>query len=284
MQMQPEVIGPHRAGLGEGPLWRAESARLMWIDIRGAALLQTDPGSGQTQVTPLPESPGAVALSDRGVIWAIGQALVAEGREVARLPPGQPGRFNDGKADAAGRFWVGTANAKWRADCTLWRYDGAFVPVLPGVTMSNGLGWSPDGRTFYYVDTGTLCLDAFDCAPDGGLSRRRTLLRLPAGHLPDGLSVDAAGRIWLALWGGGCVLCVTPDGRVDRRLDLPVPLVTSCAFGGDDLRTLFITTAQSDGTPGPLEGALFAVDAGAQGLPPARVSLPAPAPSATRPG
>lgn len=282
--MQPEVISPYRAGLGEGPVWRAGSATLLWIDIRGSALLETAPGTGRTQVTPLPEAPGAVALTDRGVMLAMGQALVADGAEIARLPPGQPGRFNDGKADAAGRFWVGTANAQGRADCTLWRYDGAFVPVLSGVTMSNGLGFSPDGRIFYHVDTGTQRLDAFDCTADGGLTRRRTLLHLPAGHLPDGLCVDAEGRVWLALWGGGCVLCVTPDGQIDRQIHLPVPLVTSCAFGGTDLRTLFITTAQGDRAPGPLEGALFAVDVGAQGLPPARVSLPAPRPSAARPG
>jgi len=282
--MQIEVVSRYRAKLGEGPLWREETASVLWIDIRGAALVETDPAMGRTSATALTDAPGAVALTDRGVMLAMGQALIVGGNEVARLPPGQPGRFNDGKADPSGRFWIGTANALGRADCALWRYDGAFVPVLTGVTMSNGLGWSPDGRIFYYVDTGTQCLDAFDCGPDGGLTGRRTLLRLPAGHLPDGLSVDSEGRVWLALWGGGCVLCVTPDGRIDRQVTLPVPLVTSCAFGGADLRTLFITTAQGDKAPGPLEGALFAVDVGAQGLPSAGVSLAAPTPSTDRPG
>jgi sugar lactone lactonase YvrE len=283
--MTPVPIGPHRAILGEGPLWQAVTGALLWIDIRGARLNRTDPASGQTISLPLPEAPGAVALTSRGPMLAMGQSLVLDGANIARLPPGQPGRFNDGKTDPSGRFWVGTANAEGRADCALWRFDGQFVPVLSGVVISNGLGWSPDGRRLHYVDTGAGCLDSFDCKPDGGLSNRRTLLRLPPGHLPDGLSVDILGRIWLALWGGGCVLCVTPEGRIDNRIDLPTPLVTSCAFGGPDLRTLFITTARPDAGHGPLDGALFAVQTATQGLPVAEVKLhPVPAPSRDHPG
>lgn len=283
--MRAEPVGPARAALGEGPLWDGGTGTLLWIDIRGARLNRTDPATGTTASTPLPEAPGAVALTARGPMVAMGQALVIGGETHARLPPGHPGRFNDGKADPAGRLWIGTANAEGRADCALWRHDGGWVPVLSGITMSNGLGWSGDGRRFHYVDTGTGCLETFACSAEGALSDRRTLLRLPAGHLPDGLSVDTLGRIWLAVWGGGCVLCVTPEGRIDRRIDLPTPLVTSCAFGDGDLGTLYITTARPDGVAGPLDGALLAVRTGAEGVPVAQVTLhPAPAPSRDRRG
>ena len=204
---RPEALGTFRAALGEGPVWRTENGTVLWIDIRGAALLETDPRKGRTGVVALTEAPGAVALTKAGALLAMGQALVLDGREIARLPSGLPGRFNDRKPDLAGRFWIGTANALGRAECALWCFDGRFVQALAGITMSNGLGWSSDGRCLYHVDTGTLSLDALDCAPDGTLSNRRSLLRLPAGQLPAGLTVDAEGRVWLALWGRVLVCC-----------------------------------------------------------------------------
>lgn len=276
-----EPVGALRAGLGEGPVWDDGAGLLRWIDIRLCRLYATDITTGETTFRDLPGSPGCAALTEDGaVLLAIGQALLVMSengdlRQVAALPPGRPGRFNDGKPDAAGRFWVGTATAEGHFDCGLWCHDpdAGFSQRLPGISMSNGLGWSPDRTRMYYVDSVTQRLDVLDHDPEtGGISGRRMLCTLPGDQLPDGLSVDAAGGIWLAVWGGGCVLHLSPDGRELGRIPLPTPLVTSCAFGGPGYRTLFITTA-SENEADPHAGRLFAADVGVAGTAPDRVRL-----------
>lgn len=276
-----EQVGEVRAGLGEGPVWDAEQNRLIWIDIRLSRLYATDVASGETTHRDLPGAPGCVALvQGGGVVLAIGQDLVmiaedGAARTIVSLPTSTVGRFNDGKPDAAGRFWVGTAMAEGQSDCGLWRFDatGGFAELAPGVSMSNGLGWSPDGTLMYYVDTMTRRIDVFDYDVGTGMvSGRRPWVSLPEDHLPDGLCVDAEGCVWLAVWGQSGVMCFAPDGALDRRIAVPTPLITSCAFGGPDLGTLFITTACEDESD-PYAGQLFAVDTGAKGLPPERVRL-----------
>lgn len=276
-----EPVGRIRAGLGEGPVWDGAGERLLWIDIRLSRLYATAVPSGETLTRDLPGAPGCIALTREGpLLVAIGQEIVAlpdDGAPVpvARLPEGSAGRFNDGKPDAQGRFWVGTATAEGDPDCALWRFDpGAdALAQVPGIAMSNGLGWSPDGRSFYYVDSLTGRLDVFDHDPQSGrLSRRRPLFTLPEGQLPDGLCVDAEGGIWLAVWGGACVLNLSRGGAVLGRVDLPTPLVTSCAFGGPDLGTLFITTADEDAGD-PHAGRLFAARVGKRGASPRRARL-----------
>ncbi|EAR52738.1 hypothetical protein OG2516_00889 [Oceanicola granulosus HTCC2516] len=281
-RIAPEPLGTHRAGLGEGPVWRADVARLAWIDIRRARLHETDPASGETTWRALPGAPGAVSLTDGdALLLAIGQELLtlAPGapapQVVARLPEGAVGRFNDGKPDAMGRFWIGTADPDGGTRARLWRYAAGqrFAPMLDGVSMSNGLGWSGDGRAFYYADSPTTTIARFDFdMARGTLGPRRNHLVLPAGQLVDGLCVDAEGCVWLAVWGQSCVHRIAPDGRLAETIELPTPLVTSCAFGGEDLRTLFITTA-SDDPSDPLAGALFACVPGPRGLPPNRTLL-----------
>jgi len=276
-----------RAALGESPVWDAAAQRLLWLDILGCRLLRTDPLTGSTEAIPLDQRPGSIALAegDSLLIAAGNEIIVRRGdgatRTVATLPAGEPGRYNDGKPDAAGRFWVGTASATAAPECALYSITPGSAPVamVDGIRMSNGLGWSPDNRTFYYVDTGSHRLDAFafDLAA-GTLSGRRTLFELPPGHLPDGLAVDAEGRIWLAVWGAAAVLVLSPAGAIVATIELPTPRVSSCAFGGDDLKTLFITTAQEGMTPAevaadPLAGALFALETDTAGLPPNRVQL-----------
>lgn len=276
-----EPVGSIRAGLGEGPVWDAAGDRLLWIDIRAARLHATRIDTQETTVRDLPGAPGCIALTEGGALLvAIGQELLAlseagDVRPVASLPAGAAGRFNDGKPDAQGRFWVGTATAEGQAACDLWRFDpgAGFSVEVPGIAMSNGLGWSPDGRRFHYVDSLTGRLDLFDHDPlTGRLSGRRPLHSLPEGHLPDGLCVDAEGDIWLAVWGGAAVLHLSRAGALLGQVDLPTPLVTSCAFGGPDLATLFITTADEDGAD-PHAGRLFAADVGRRGLPPGRARL-----------
>ena len=139
--------------------------------------------------------------------------------------------------------------------------------------MSNGLGWSPDTKLFYYADSPSSRVDVFDFEPGSGqLTNRRVLHQFPEGQLVDGLSVDADGRVWLAIWGQACVVCITPDGRIDQTIILPTPLVTSCAWGGADYRTLWITTASEDPAD-PMAGALFSIEPGGQGMPPHKMRL-----------
>lgn len=276
-----DPVGSHRAGLGEGPIWDGDRNRLIWVDIRLHRLYFTDFETGETTLRDLPGSPGCAGLTNEGgVVLAIGQELMLLSGEgglsaIAALPHGHIGRFNDGKPDAAGRFWVGTATAEGHYHCALWRFEAGlgFAPVVPEVSMSNGIGWSPDGRSLYYVDTLRHRVDVLAFDPlTGKATDRKPWFELPKGQLPDGLCVDLYGCVWLAIWGQSCVLRLTPSGDVDGRVDLPTPLVTSCAFGGPDYRTLFITTASEDDAD-PDAGRLFATDVGAQGAPPNRVRL-----------
>lgn len=276
-----EQVGDMRADLGESPVWDAAQNRLIWIDIRLHRLYTTDVTSGETTHRDLPGSPGCVALTEQGgLLLAIGQDLLtyrADGdlRTIASLPTASIGRFNDGKPDALGRFWVGTATLEGHADCGLWQFEAGrgFAEMAPGVSMSNGLGWSPDGSRMYYVDSMCPRIDAFDYdAETGHVSGRRPWALLSEGSLPDGLCVDAEGCVWLAVWGQSMVICFGPDGTEVGRIAVPTPLVTSCAFGGADLSTLFITTACED-EGDPFAGRLFAIEPGAKGLPPNRVKV-----------
>lgn len=281
---EPVVMGDHRAELGESPLWDAATGRLLWLDILRSQLLSTDPASGATEVVQLARRASAIAFDDEGgLVAAAGREIVGldSGRVLAALLEDALGRFNDGKPDAAGRFWVGTADERGEPSGSLYRFvsPGQLTPMVNGIRMSNGIGWSPDARTIYYVDTGARRLDAFrfDMA-SGSLEQRRTLMEFPSGQLPDGLTVDADGRIWLAVWGSSSVLAITPAGKVERRIMLPTSRVSSCAFGGAALRTLFITTAREGATSeelaaDPLAGALFAFEPGVQGLPPDTVRI-----------
>ncbi|GAA4444778.1 hypothetical protein GCM10023148_51750 [Actinokineospora soli] len=181
-----------------------------------------------------------------------------------------PDRFNDGKCDPAGRFLAGTIAPEGEAALHRLDPDLTTTELLSGLTVSNGLAWSPDGATLYHADTPTHRIDAYayDVA-SGSLGPRRSLVEIPDHQgAPDGMTVDADGCVWVALWGGGAVHRYTPDGRLDRRIETPVAKPSSVAFGGPGLTTLFITSAGGPSDPGnPLGGALFAVDPGVTGLP-----------------
>lgn len=271
--MQAKPVSDFRARLGEGPLWDAASGRLLWVDIAGQKLLATDPTTGTTTARDMPGPPSALTHSTRGLAVAMGQEMVlAEGLiPLAHLPEGSPGRMNDGRTDPQGRFWIGTANADEQPDCTLWRLDGTTPQAaLDGVMMSNGIGWAPDGKRMIYVDSSTRQLVSFAFSgANGSLSDRQVLYEVPAPFLPDGLAVDAEGGIWLAVWGMGAVLHLSPDGALKGKIEVPTPCPTSCGFGGDDLATLFITSAiDEDEEPDPYAGALFSLRPGVRGLPP----------------
>jgi sugar lactone lactonase YvrE len=183
--------------------------------------------------------------------------------------------MNDGKCDAEGRFWAGTKDVEGRRPLgSLFRLDAdlSLTRVLTGVTISNGLDWSPDGLTMYYIDSATYAIDAFAIEREtGSLSHRRRLVDLPkAWGLPDGMTVDDEGCLWVAFWTGSAVRRFSPDGDLVSVVTLPVSLVTSCAFGGSDLSELYITSARvglsaSQVHEQPHAGALFRLSPGVRG-------------------
>ena len=274
-----------QAALGESALWNPETARLCWVDIEGRALHVFDPATGQDRHYPTGERIGAV------VPMRNGHALVAlqtgihgidlnTGRLTRRVDPvtDEYLRFNDGKCDPAGRFWVGTFDLMQRAHAgTLYRFDpdGRTHVMLRGITNSNGLAWSLDKTTMYYIDTPTLVVQAFDYDDaTGNIANPRVVIRIPQGSGgPDGMTIDAEGKLWVALWGAGRVHRYDPaTGALLQVVSVAAPFTSSCAFGGPGLKTLFITTARSGLMPQqlqeyPLSGNLFAVEPGVAGVP-----------------
>src|SRR5919107_609175 len=182
-------------------------------------------------------------------------------------------RMNEGGCDPDGRFYCGSMAYDHRTGAgALYRLDpdGSVQVVLENVTISNGLEWSPDGSRAYYNDSPTQRIDVFDYEAESGLSGRRPFAEVPAEvGLPDGLTVDEEGGIWVALYGGGSVRRYTPDGMLDYVIEVPAKQVTACTFGGSGLDQLFITTSREDLKPGedPLAGSLFRTAVGVAGMP-----------------
>jgi sugar lactone lactonase YvrE len=284
-RIEAELALDARAELGEGPVWDSELGRLIWVDITGERVHRFDPLTGDDETTAVGQPVGAASprIPD-GLVLAVRDGFVFLDLERARLQlvaeveaetPGN--RMNDGKCDAAGRFWAGTMPfAGNRPSGALYRLDSdlSVSRMLDGVTISNGIAWSPDGRSMYYIDSPTYRVDVFDYDVDAGeIAKRRTLFELPAdGGLPDGMTVDAEGLLWIAFWGVGAVRRYTPDGLLAAVVELPVSLVTSCAFGGPDLADLYITSASGPLSPEqavdqPAAGGLFRARPGVSGLP-----------------
>lgn len=261
---------------GEGPVWHPGWGGLRWVDMLAGDVLSLDADGAVTRRTV-----GTVAALVRpraagGFVVAVERGLVlvdADGREEAVpdiCPPGT--RMNEGGCDPSGRLFVGSVawdEAPGRADLYRVDADRTVTTVLSGITISNGIGWSPDGSRAYYVDSPTGRIDVFDAAEDGRLVRRGVLAEIPAEDgLPDGLTVDADGGVWVALWQGGAVRRYSQSGRLDEQIDLPVRQVTACAFGGDRLDELYITTSRKGlDEPEPEAGALFRAAVGIRGMP-----------------
>jgi sugar lactone lactonase YvrE len=271
-----EVAVRAQAELGEGPTWDPAAGHLVWVDILASRVHTFDPATGRRTVRTTEQHVGAAApRAGGGLVLNLrdGVGLTdPDGtfRWLHRDPvPGRRG--NDAAVAPDGALWAGTMRYdETPGGGTLTRLtgDGTAQLVLDDVTVSNGTGWSPDGRLMYYIDTPTRRIDVFDV--DGPQVRnRRPLARVEDGAgYPDGLTVDADGCVWVALWDGGAVRRYTPDGRLDRVIELPVPRTTACAFGGPDLTDLYITTARAGLTaPHPLAGALLVVPGAGSGLP-----------------
>jgi sugar lactone lactonase YvrE len=271
------------AGLGEGPAWDAAAGRLIWVDITRSVVHELFP-DGRSRAWEIPEHVGAaVPRAQGGLLLAIrsGFAALAGDGSVSVIAPVEADddstRMNDGKCDPQGRFWAGTmAYAETPGAGSLYRLDpgGAVHRVLTSVTISNGLGWSPDGAVMYYADTATGGVDMFGFdAASGTLTGRRRLITVdPAGGSPDGMTVDDEGCLWVALWGGGAVRRYRQDGTLDAEIPLPASYVTSCAFGGQDGGDLYITTAADGLSPErraaePHAGGVFRCRPGVTGPP-----------------
>jgi sugar lactone lactonase YvrE len=262
---------------GEGPVWSADWGGLRWVDmLAGDVLSLADDGS----VTRRHVGAVAAVLRPRvggGAVIGVerGFALEAPDGSVTALDPlwsTDQVRMNEGGCDPDGRFYCGSMAYDQRAGAgSLYRLDGdgTVTVVLTGVTVSNGLEWSPDGSLAYYNDTATHRIDVFDYEREAGLSGRRPFQRLPDDGNPDGLTVDAAGGVWVALYGSGAVHRYSPDGALTDVIELPTPQVTACTLGGPQLDQLFITTSQENLPPGedPLAGSLFRADVGVPGRP-----------------
>jgi sugar lactone lactonase YvrE len=272
------------AELGEGPVWDSHAERLIWVDIIGQAVHSFDPLSGQDTWVAVPQMPGvAIPKRSGGLVLAIGHGfgtLDAEGgfEQLTQLPQGAVvARMNDGNCDSAGRLWAGTMglNAEPNAGA-LYRLDPdlTVTRVLDRVTESNGIDWSPDDRLMYYVDSMERRVDVFDFdLRSGSISNRRPFTAVDDGEvLPDGLTVDADGHVWVACWDGAEVRRFAPDGSPAGGVSLPTPNITSAAFGGAALDQLFVTSARA-GLPEeqlaaqPDAGALFVCRPGISGRP-----------------
>ena len=278
-----DVVAEARAELGEGPRWDAASRTLLWVDIPGHRVHRLDPATGRDTAELVP---GLVSLalprSRGGAVIGLPDGLhVLDGERSPLLAPIDAEhtgtRTNDGACDAAGRLWAGTMALDEASPLGgLYRVDAdlSVTTVLTGTIISNGLGWSPAGDRFYFIDSPTQRVDVFDFDPETGAleGRRRFAAVEVEGAVPDGLAVDAEGGVWVALHGGWGLRRYTPDGELAAVVDLPVARVTSCCFGGADLRDLYVTTRRDGLSAGelaeqPLAGALLRLDPSVAGLP-----------------
>lgn len=284
----PHCIWSAGAELGEGTLWSVREQALYWVDILAGKLYRCDAQGGERHSWHFDETVSAVAerRDQPGLALTLRRGLVlfdpatgALQRQHEPEPERSGNRFNDGKCDAQGRFWAGSMDYGCEAPTGAWyRYDAqgrASRAADVGWAVTNGPTWSLDGRTLYANNTAQHEVTAWDFDPASGeISGRRTWLQLAeADGFPDGMTTDAAGRLWLAHWGAACVTCHDPDtGAELLRLPLPTAHITNVAFGGPDLSTLFISSArvglsEAQLAAQPLAGALFAIDTDAIGLP-----------------
>jgi sugar lactone lactonase YvrE len=281
----PELILDAHSELAEGPVWLESTGELLWVDVEPGDVHWLDPGTGADRSQNVGAAVGAAVPDRRGGV------VVALPRRIARLAAGATApevivpipddpdiRMNDAACDRRGRLFVGSMpEDEGSPRGKLYRIDESLQAeiVLDGSTISNGIDWSPDDTRMYYIDSATRRIDVLDFDIATGAATRRRPLHVLADDdpgLPDGMCVDADGGLWVALWGGSRVLGITPDGDVHTRIELPTQQITSVAFGGAGLRTLFITSAAYGLSAEvlaaePHAGGIFAADVGVAGWP-----------------
>jgi sugar lactone lactonase YvrE len=290
--MQPELLLDARADLGECPAWDASRGLLYWVDIHTGDLHTYDPSEEIDRWVNVGESLGCVAprsvklqIGGPSLIIALNGGFMtfnlSSGQRVFLANPESQltgNRFNDGKCDPAGRFLAGTMDdAEKEASGSLYSYspDGTLKTLLTGVRISNGLTWSPDYQTFYYIDTPTRQVTAFDYdLATGNIANPRPVVNVPSKlGWPDGMTSDSEGMLWVAMWGGAKITRWNPaTGQLLDAIPIPALNVTSCIFGGPTLSDVFITSARKGMSPGelvkyPLSGGLFCINTKLQGMP-----------------
>jgi sugar lactone lactonase YvrE len=278
------LVCDSRSQLGESPVWSQSEQVLYFVDIRGPSINRFDPATGELQRFIQPEEIGCIGLIRgggfiaglRSGIWR----LDAKGRSAVKLADNPEGtefsRFNDGRVGPDGRFYAGTVDESRMRKATLYRYDRhGLSPLIDGLMTSNGLAFSPDAKSLYHVDSPSskVTVQDFDRS-NGTISGHRALVDIPddAAARPDGAAVDAEGCYWLAIFGAGVVQRFSPEGKLLAEYPVPVKCPTMPAFGGPDMRTLFVTTAGSrrpalEMAHYPTSGSVFAMRAPVAGIP-----------------
>jgi sugar lactone lactonase YvrE len=285
MQAQPTTGNSQRLALGEGPVWDVEHQRLWWVDSEAGQVFRgllegtrleveqtMEMGEKVGSVTPAGDG-GLLVAVEHHVLVVDPRGQIVEGIRV--LPDGLQSRLNDGTCDPVGRFLVGSVRLDGReADESLWAIGpgGTVRQVVSGISVSNGIGFSPDGGTMYYVESrpGTILAFDYDVVSGAATNRREVLA---SGGTPDGLAVDVEGNVWVAFFGEGEVRCISPGGDVLARISVDAPNVTCPEFAGAELDQLVITTArfrmdEHALEQWPLGGATFIAQPGVAGLAP----------------
>jgi sugar lactone lactonase YvrE len=286
--MHPELLADARATLGEGPVWDMQREVLWWVDIEGRTVCRWAHQSGSQVAFQTPERVSGLAVRrDGGLILALETGFWvadADGNDLVQwvaLPEANSERrLNDVKCDPGGRLWSGSMRfdqAEGGGDLYRVDPDGTVTVMLQGVTIPNGMAWSADGQTMYFIDSPTRRIDGFDFeASTGSIARRRTAVDLAdQDGVPDGMTIDQQGFLWVAMWGGAAILRCQPGarageaGRVVERVSMPVRQPTSCTFGGAGLAELYITSARQalPDRSDSLDGGLFRLRVAARGRP-----------------
>ena len=279
-----EIVLDEKTILGEGSIWHPKENKLYWIDIEGMSLHIYDPVSKTDKQFALGSRVGTVVpIQEGGALVALQNGIQKLNMKTGKLTfltnplVDSNIRFNDGKCDPSGRFWVGTmALDSRKKGGVLYRFDKdkSVHLMLDSVSISNGIVWTADKKTMYYNDTPTGTIQAFNYDDaTGNITNRRIAVKIPKGiGAPDGMTIDAEGNLWVALWGGGIVGKFNPiTGELLQKVKVAAPNVSSCAFGGKNLDILFITTArqwmnEKQLQEFPLSGGLFSVKPGVKGV------------------
>ena len=282
--VEPETVVDYADHLGENPLWHAAEGRLYWEDYTRGRLLRYDPDTGAHEVFYEGRRVGGFTVqADGSLLLFMEQGAVAIWRDgevsyvIDEVPGVGDGHFNDVIADPAGRVFCGSLPAvidesDWEGRLYRLDTDGTITPVVEGVGCSNGMGFTPDGRGMYYTDSLARNIYLFDYDVESGeLSNQRVFVETPEGEGfgPDGMTVDAEGCVWSAIWDASSLVRYTPDGVEERRFRFPAKKVSSVTFGGGDYTDLYVTSAGGDdrAAEGDGAGALFRLSPGVQGVP-----------------
>ncbi|GAB4369784.1 MAG: SMP-30/gluconolactonase/LRE family protein [Elainellaceae cyanobacterium] len=284
MNQSVQTVFTARARLGECPVWDADRQQLFWVDIYNYRVHQFDPATGQDRYWETGDVVSAIALANRDrLLIALRSQIAFLDIQTGKITPlcqvefPHPAdtRFNDGKCDAQGRFWIGSCSDT-KGQAALYRYDpdGSLHTMETELTISNGIGWSPDESTFYLTDSAPHKIYAYDFdAETGAIRNRRLFIDLSNEEVePDGLAIDRQGNLWSAFWNGWCIACFNPNGQEIRRVEVPVQCPTSLTFSGSNLTELYITSAsiglsQQEIQQGVGAGDLFHLATESEGMP-----------------